>query len=84
LIESIIGSVKGFLALADGTGNQALIAGLVLALLGLLVGHVIALFQFRGRLQDKDKHIADLIKQRNKFQEIALNAKGLSRKSSKE
>ncbi len=82
LFQGLIKAIEGFVALATGPNNEPLIFGLVIALFGLLVGHLLVWVQFRGRLKDKDRHIADLVQQRNRFQDVALQAKGLIRKSS--
>lgn len=80
-IQSII---KGYRDIADGPGHEAVIFGLIIALLAIIVGHLMAFFQFKARLNDKDERIKDLVEERNKFQHIVLKGKGISRKSSQE
>lgn len=76
--------IDGFMTLAKGPNNEPLIFGLIIALFGVLVGHCISLWQYKARLKDKDERIKDLVEQRNQFQEIVLQSKGIKRKSSKE
>jgi hypothetical protein len=81
VLGALIKVVEKFFELAHGPGQEPLIFGLIVALASLIISHVLALIQFRGRLRDKDRHIDDLVQQRNRFQEVALQSKGITRKS---
>ena len=72
---------KLFLEIINRPNNDAIIVSLSTDIILLLFSHVAMFFSYRGRLKDKDKHIKDLIEQRNIFQSIALGKKGLKRKS---
>ena len=75
--------IKSCWSVLNGPGNDPIVFGLITALGGILLAHVMAFMSFRARLKDKDERIADLVEQRNKFQNLVLNGKGLSRKSTK-
>jgi len=64
-------------------GKEGIIVGLAISSVSLLIAQLSIYFKNRYVLKEKDKRIEDLVEQRNKFQDIVLNEKGLKRKSTK-
>lgn len=75
--------LKSCWSILNGPGNDPVVLGLITALTSILLAHIMAFLSFRARLKDKDLRIADLVEQRNKFQDLILSAKGITRKSTK-
>lgn len=78
----MLDALKTVLELAlEDTG---ILASLAIAVVVLMYSHVHIWLSCRGRLADKDKHIADLIDQRNKLQDILFSQQGRRRLTSRE
>lgn len=78
---SLVNYVKIFWGIINRPDNDAVIVSLFIGFSLLTLSHVSSILSYRGRLRDKDKHIKDLIEQRNVFQAIVLGKKGIKRKS---
>ena len=83
LFKAIIEFIKSLWQIMNSPNNDPVVIGLLIAVAALIISHMINSMSFRARLKDKDKMIEDLVEQRNKFQDLVLQSKGLTRKSSK-
>ena len=81
-MDALAKAIEGFIELASGPNSGPIIFGMVIALFALLVSYIFLWLQFHARLSDKDRHIEDLVNERNKLQDYILRNKGLTRKSS--
>jgi hypothetical protein len=83
LFKAIIEFIKSLWQIMNSPNNDPVVVGLLIAVVALIISHVMNSMSFRARLKDKDKTIEDLVEQRNKFQDLLLQSKGLTRKSSR-
>ena len=82
-MSSLIAVATGFFELAKGPNAAPVIFGLIVAVVALLIAHGLTWIQFHFRLRDKDRHIEDLVRERDKLQDHVLGSKGQQRLSSK-
>ena len=80
-LGSLINYTKILWEILNRPDNDAVIVSLSIGIILLLFSHASTILSYRGRLRDKDRHIEDLVEQRNIFQSIVLGKKGLKRKS---
>jgi hypothetical protein len=83
LLKAIIEFLKSLWQVLNSPNNDPVVIGLLIAVAALMISNVINFMSFRARLKDKDERIKDLVEQRNKFQDLVLQSKGVTRKSSK-
>ena len=60
-----------------------IVLALIIAVVILLYSHIHIWLSCRGRLKDKDKHIDDLIVERNRLHDFLFEQQGRSRLSGK-
>lgn len=82
-MPDIIGYGKCVWDSISNPDKTAVIIGLATGWFSLIVSHIIMYLSFRGRLKEKDIRIEDLVEQRNKFQELVLEQRGIERKTTK-
>ncbi|HKI99696.1 MAG TPA: hypothetical protein VKB51_14575 [bacterium] len=63
--------------------DHGLVVPLVIAVVVLMYSHLHIWFANRGRLADKDKHINDLITERDRLQDFLFERQGRRRATSK-
>lgn len=66
MFEAISGLIKAFFVLMQ-KGDFGLMAGLLFAVLTLSFSHLVIFLNYKGRLKDKDREIARLVDERNKY-----------------
>jgi uncharacterized membrane protein YqjE len=69
---------------ALSTASDSTIAVLVLGMVALMFSHWQIRRSYKERLADKDKHIEELIVERNRLQDVLLKQVGVKRESSEE
>jgi hypothetical protein len=84
VLRAFLTECKTIWQVVNGPGNDPIIISLIVGLGLSIASHLAGFLSYRARLKDKDERIADLVDQRNKFQEIVLKGQGIERKSSKE
>jgi hypothetical protein len=63
--------------------DSSVVAALVIAVIVLMYSHVHIWLASRARLKDKDRHIEDLIRERNRLQEVLFRQVGRQRTTSR-
>ena len=77
-----MGALQHIWTVLTGPNNDPVVLGLIFGWLALLLSHIRVYFNYRAVLRAKDAHIEDLVKQRNKFQNLILrerNSRGGAR-----
>ena len=75
--------IKAIWYIFNSPDNDPIVIGLLIAIFSLIAAYAITSRSNRRLIAEKDERIEDLTKQRNKFQNIVLQSKGIERKSSK-
>lgn len=78
-----MGALGAIWATINSPDNDPIVIALIIGWAALLFANFRVFLANKARLADKDKHIEDLIKERDKYQEFVLGKKGIARKSSK-
>lgn len=81
MTEGCVAFVKSLWAVANGPNNEPVVLGLIVALFGMLVAFWKQSRATKEILEEKDRRIADLVRERNKFQEIVLELSGVKRQT---
>jgi hypothetical protein len=79
----MLNGLKEIWQVLNGPGNDPVVVGLLVGWLALVLSNVSMFLSYKRVLTEKDRRIEDLVEQRNKFQEIVLTHKGLTRLSTK-
>ncbi len=79
----MIEGISAIWKILNSPDNDPVVIGLLLGWSALLVAQTIMFFSYRRLLNSKDRHLEDIIEQRNLFQEVVLKGQGLKRLTTK-